>query len=82
MTLEEEVAQLRAENQALREALLQTQEVLSHALARIEEREKQKTPPPAFVKATVKKPQAEKRSHAKSVMASTIMRVCGLNPPR
>jgi regulator of replication initiation timing len=44
MTQEEEIAHLRAENQALREAL-------SLALARIEELEKQKTPPPEFVKA-------------------------------
>jgi transposase len=65
MTLEEEVAQLRAENQALREALLQTQEVLSRALARIEELEKLKTPPPAFVKANVKKPQAQEKKPRK-----------------
>ena len=65
MTLEEEVAQLRAENQALREALLQTQELLSRALARIEELEKQKTPPAAFVKANVKKPQAEEKKPRK-----------------
>jgi transposase len=55
MTQEEERAQLRAENQALREALEQTQELLRVALARIEELEKQKTPPPAFVKANAKK---------------------------
>ena len=65
MTLEEEVAQLRAENQVLREALLQTQELLRHALARIEELEKQKTPPAAFVKANVKKPQAEEKKPRK-----------------
>src|SRR5690348_5255307 len=51
MTQEEEIAHLRAENQALREAP-------SQALARIEELEKQKTPPPEFVKANVKKPKA------------------------
>jgi transposase len=55
MTQEEEIAQFRAENQALREALEQTRELLRVALARIEELEKQKTPPPAFVKANAKK---------------------------
>jgi transposase len=54
MTQEEELAHLRAENQALREAL-------GAALARIEELEKQKTPPPAFVKANKKKPQEEEK---------------------
>jgi transposase len=57
MTQEEEIAHLRAENQALREAL-------SQALARIEELEK-KTPPPEFVKANVKKPQAEEKKPRK-----------------
>jgi transposase len=54
MTQEEEIAHLRAENQALREAL-------SQALARIEELEKQKMPAPAFVKANVKKPKAQEK---------------------
>jgi transposase len=58
MTQEEEIAHLRAENQALREAL-------SQALARIEELEKQKTPPPEFVKADVKKPKAEEKKPRK-----------------
>ncbi|EFH79672.1 CRISPR-associated exonuclease, Cas4 family [Ktedonobacter racemifer DSM 44963] len=49
MITEEEVAQLRKENQ----------ELLQVALLRIEELEHQKTPPPAFVKANVKKPQVE-----------------------
>lgn len=52
---EEETLQLRKENQELREALKQMQELLRVALARIEELEKQKTPPPAFVKANKKK---------------------------
>ncbi len=65
MTLEEEGAQLRAESQAWREALLQTQELLHHALIRIEELENQKTPPPAFVKVKVKKPQAEEKKPGK-----------------
>jgi transposase len=59
MTQEEELAQLRAENQALREAL-------GVALARIEELEKQKTPPPAFVKANKKTPlEGEKKARKK-----------------
>lgn len=62
---EEEVAQLRKENQELREALKQTQELLHVALLRIEELEKQKMPPPAFVKANVKKPQEEEKKQRK-----------------
>lgn len=58
MTQEEEIAHLRAENQALREAL-------SQALARIEELEKQKTPPPEFVKANVKKKASEEKKPRK-----------------
>lgn len=59
MTLEEEVGHLRTENQALREAL-------SQAMARIEALEKQKTPPPAFVKANKKKlPEEEKKPRKK-----------------
>lgn len=62
---EEEALQLRKENQELREALKQTQELLRVALARIEELEKLKTPPPAFVKAEVKKPATEKKKPRK-----------------
>jgi transposase len=62
---EEEAMQLRKENQELREALKQTQELLRVALARIEELEKQKTPPPAFVKADVPKPAAEEKKPRK-----------------
>jgi len=58
---EEEALQLRKENENLREALKQTQELLRVALVRIEEIEKQKTPPPAFVKANVQKPVAEEK---------------------
>lgn len=61
---EEEALQLRKENQELREALKQTQELLRVALARIEELEKQKTPP-AFVKADVKKPAVEEKKPRK-----------------
>ena len=53
MTLEEENAHLRAETQQLHEQLRQ-------ALQRIEELEKQKTPPPSFAKATVGKPKEKK----------------------
>src|SRR5437763_1242252 len=62
---EEEALQLRKENQELREAWKQTQELLRVALARIEELEKQKTPPPAFVKAEVQKPAAEEKTPRK-----------------
>jgi hypothetical protein len=72
MTREEEVTQLRAENQALREALnlaleqlSQVQEQLRVALARIKELEKQKMPSPAFVKENVKKPQAKEKKPRK-----------------
>jgi aspartate/methionine/tyrosine aminotransferase len=69
---EEEVLQLRKENQELREAPKQMQELLRMALARIEELEKQKTPPPAFVKADVKKPvPEEKQPTARSGLPST-----------
>src|ERR1700737_1003009 len=61
----EEVAQLRQENQELREVPTQTQELLRVALLRIEELEQQKTPPPAFVKANVKKPQEEEKKQRK-----------------
>jgi transposase len=72
MTQEEENVHLRAENQALREALnqalaqlSQVREDLRLALVRIEELEKQKTPPPEFVKANVKKPKAEEKKQRK-----------------
>lgn len=53
MTQEEEIIALRAENQQLQEQLRQ-------ALQRIEELERQKTPPPAFVKANRAKPTERK----------------------
>jgi hypothetical protein len=67
---EEEAIQLRKENQELREALKQTQDLLRVALARIEELEKQKPPPPAFVKADVQKPAAEAKKPRKKREAS------------
>jgi transposase len=62
---EEEAFQLRKENQELREALKQAQELLRVALARIEELEKQKTPPPAFIKANKKKAQENEQKARK-----------------
>jgi transposase len=62
---EEEAIQLRKENQELREALKQTQELLRAALARIDELEKLKTPPPAFVKANKKKPHEDEKKTRK-----------------
>lgn len=62
---EEEAFQLRKENQELREALQQTQQQLSIALARIEELEKQKTPPPAFAKANKKQSQTDEKKARK-----------------
>jgi transposase len=62
---EEEALQLQKENQELRDALKQTQELLRVALARIEELEKLKTPPPAFVKPTVQKTAAEEKTPRK-----------------
>src|SRR5258708_37406655 len=63
--IEEEAVQLRKENQDLREALKESQELLRVALARIQELEKQKTPPPAFVKADVKKPATQEKKPRK-----------------
>lgn len=65
MRVEEEVAHLREENQALRAALAQARDQLSQtqgqlevALSRIQELEKLKTPP-RFVKANAKKSKAQ-----------------------
>jgi len=77
MAVEEEVGQLRAENQTLREALRQTQEQLCVALARIEELEKQKLPPPAFVKANVTKTQEKKQRKKRKYEEN---RVCSFIP--
>jgi transposase len=72
MTLEEEVAQLRAENQQLREGQSQALEQLNQALeqlrvalGRIAELEKLKTPEASFVKANAKKPSAEEKKPRK-----------------
>ena len=68
MNQQEEMDRLRAENHELGEALKQAREELSQvkealrlALARIEELEKQKTLPPTFVKANVKKQAVEEK---------------------
>jgi hypothetical protein len=58
---EEESLQRRKENQELREALGQTQEQLRAARTQIEELEKQKTPPSAFVRANVPKLATEEK---------------------
>ena len=72
MTAEERIASLEAQLSQVFEQLRLTQEELRQAheqLAvaskRIEELEKQKTPPPAFVKANVKKPQNEEKKQRK-----------------
>ena len=72
MTAEEKIGSLE---QQLQEALSQlkevtdllqeTQEQLQRARERIAELEKQKTPPPAFVKANKKKPKAEEKKPRK-----------------
>jgi transposase len=61
----EDALQLQKENQELREALKLTQEQLRVALARIEELEQRKTPPPAFVKTTVQKPATQEKAPRK-----------------
>ncbi len=61
----EEAVHLRKENQEVRERLTQVEEFLRVALARIDELEQLKTPPPAFVKAKVKKPASEENKPRK-----------------
>ena len=72
MRVEEEVAQLREENQALRAALQEARDQLSEtqgqlqvALDRIQDLEKLKTPPPSFVKANAKKRVVEEKKPRK-----------------
>lgn len=62
---EEEALHLRKDNPDLRAALKQTQERLRVALARIEDLEKQKTPPPALVQAEGKQPAPEEKTPRK-----------------
>jgi len=60
MTLEEEIAQLRAENAELRLLVAQLQEQQARALARIAELEQQRRDPPSFVKPNRPKPSQPK----------------------
>ena len=65
MTAEERIGSLEAQLTQALEQLRVTQEELAAAYKRIEELEKQKMPPPAFVKANVKKPQAGEKQPRK-----------------
>ncbi len=65
MTAEERIASLEEQLKQALEQIRVLQEELAAAHKRIEELEKQKTPPPAFVKANVKKPQAEDKKPRK-----------------
>jgi transposase len=61
MTAEERIASLEDQLKAALEQIRVLQEELAAAHKRIEELEKQKTPPAAFVKANAKKPQTEEK---------------------
>jgi len=63
--LEEQLAQVVEQLRLKDEQLQQTQEQLRAAQARIQELEKQKTPPPAFVKANVVKSPPEQKQPRK-----------------
>ncbi len=65
MTAEETIASLEAQLKQALERLTEATEQLRVAQARIEELEKLKTPPPAFVKAEKKKPQEEQKKARK-----------------
>src|SRR5205823_6972972 len=67
MTAEEKIASLEAQLKQALEQLDEVTEQLRVAQARIEELEKLKTPPPAFVKAKKKKkaPEEEKKARKK-----------------
>src|SRR5260221_11361451 len=65
MTAEETIASLETQLKQALERLAEVSEQLRVAQARIEELEKLKTPPPAFVKANVKKPEAKKQKPRK-----------------
>src|SRR5713101_8574083 len=65
MTAEETIASLEAQLKQTVEQLNEVTEQLRVAQARIEELEKLKTPPPAFVKANKKKPQEEQKKARK-----------------
>jgi transposase len=65
MTAEETIASLETQLKQALERLDEVSEQLRVAQARIEELEQLKTPPPAFVKANVKKPEAKKQKPRK-----------------
>ena len=66
MTAEETIASLEAQLKHVLERLAEVTEQLQVAQARIEELEKLKTPPPAFIKATKKKvPEEQKKVRKK-----------------
>src|SRR5712671_5965403 len=65
MTAEETIASLEAQLKQAVERLTEVTEQLRVAQARIEELEKLKTPPPAFVKAEKKKPSGEQKQARK-----------------
>jgi len=86
MTAEEQIARLEEQLthilEQLRlkdEQLQQAQEQLRVAQARIEELEKQKTPPAPFVKANVVKPKAE-ANNMWSIMAGAVTVAPGEKP--
>jgi hypothetical protein len=76
MTAEERSASLEEQLTQALEQLRVTQEELAVSYQRIEELEKQKTPPPAFVKANVKKPAAEGNWNAILTRFLPSLRVC------
>src|SRR5207245_9534879 len=65
MTAEETIASLEAQLKQAVERLTEVTEQLRVAQARIDELEKLKTPPPAFVKAEKKKPSEEQKQARK-----------------
>jgi hypothetical protein len=65
MTAEEQIEQLTAQLKQALEQLQTTQEELRQAKTRIAELEKQKTPPPSFVKANAKKSKTEEKKPRK-----------------
>jgi transposase len=66
MTADERIAHLEEQLKQALEQICLLQEQLAAAQKHIEELEKQKTPPPAFVKANVKKPQGEAKKPRKT----------------
>src|SRR5437879_7117968 len=65
MTAAETIASLETQLKQALERLDEVSEQLRVAQARIEELEKLKTPPPAFIKANMKKPEAQKQKPRK-----------------